>query len=192
MSGVTCLRTVRHRQSTPGCALGSSTLDITSFNTSWYYISDVVKAGLLRHLLRCTVCRRQPYHGAQSVWPLFPAPYRRLLTPMAKRNESAEQRAERKQAKKAAKDAKRLQRRGLHDPSFGQKPCTLCGRSRDLLIRYGQGADCWRCRQAVCQGRGAAFDAARCTVVRQCCIRMFLIKCLAFVMVMSLPIPGAP
>lgn len=49
--------------------------------------------------------------------------------------ESAEERMERKAAVKAAKAAKRLQKAGLGDPAVGRKPCTLCQRPRDLLIR---------------------------------------------------------
>jgi hypothetical protein len=55
---------------------------------------------------------------------------------MGRQNETEEQKAERKQAKKDQKEARRLQRQGLGSPDLGQKPCTLCGRQRDLLIRY--------------------------------------------------------
>lgn len=54
---------------------------------------------------------------------------------MGRQNETEEQKAARKQAKKASKEARRLQRQGLGSPDLGQKPCTLCGRQRDLLIR---------------------------------------------------------
>ncbi|KAG2453399.1 hypothetical protein HYH02_001623 [Chlamydomonas schloesseri] len=54
---------------------------------------------------------------------------------MGRRNETEEERAERKAALKAAKAAKRDERQGLGDPEKGRKPCSLCGRSRDLLVR---------------------------------------------------------
>lgn len=54
---------------------------------------------------------------------------------MARRNETAEDKEQRKAAKKAAKEQKRLKRQGLADPGVGQKQCTLCDRPRDLLIR---------------------------------------------------------
>ncbi|KXZ51289.1 hypothetical protein GPECTOR_13g776 [Gonium pectorale] len=54
---------------------------------------------------------------------------------MARRNESEEERAARKAAVKAAKAEKRAERQGQGDPAKGQKPCTLCSRPRDLLIR---------------------------------------------------------
>lgn len=43
--------------------------------------------------------------------------------------------AARKEAKKAKKAAKRLQREGNAPASTGQKPCTVCGKSSDLLVR---------------------------------------------------------
>lgn len=54
---------------------------------------------------------------------------------MVKRNETTDQRDQRKAAQKAAKEAKRLQRQGLGGDGYGQKPCSLCQRPRDLLIR---------------------------------------------------------
>lgn len=57
---------------------------------------------------------------------------------MARKNETEEEKTERKAAKKAVKEAKRLQRQGLGDPGQGQKPCSLCQRPRDLLIRSVQ------------------------------------------------------
>ena len=44
-------------------------------------------------------------------------------------------RAARKAAKKQKKAQRRAQREGRADPSVGQKPCTVCGKSTDLLIR---------------------------------------------------------
>ena len=55
---------------------------------------------------------------------------------MAKRQESQDGKAERKAAKKAVKEAKRLQRQGLSPLPVGQRPCTLCSRERDLLVRW--------------------------------------------------------
>ncbi|KAG8458292.1 hypothetical protein KFE25_005139 [Diacronema lutheri] len=49
-------------------------------------------------------------------------------------SERSSERAERKAAKLAAKEKRRLVRSG-GDPTVGQKPCTLCARSVDLLIR---------------------------------------------------------
>lgn len=43
--------------------------------------------------------------------------------------------AERKAAKKAKKAARRAQREGRGDPTAGQKPCDMCGKSVNLLIR---------------------------------------------------------
>lgn len=43
--------------------------------------------------------------------------------------------AARKAAKKQAKALRRAQREGRADPSVGQKPCDVCGKSVDLLIR---------------------------------------------------------
>ncbi|GIL56805.1 hypothetical protein Vafri_12105 [Volvox africanus] len=54
---------------------------------------------------------------------------------MARRNETEEERAARKAATKAAKSAKRAELQGCGDPGKGRKPCTLCSRPRDLLIR---------------------------------------------------------
>jgi hypothetical protein len=52
-------------------------------------------------------------------------------------DESEEQdpRTARKAAKKRAKAQRRAQREGTADPSHGQKDCTVCGKSVDLLIR---------------------------------------------------------
>lgn len=47
----------------------------------------------------------------------------------------ARAKAERKAAKKAKKAARRAQREGRGDPTVGQKPCDMCGKSVDLLIR---------------------------------------------------------
>ncbi|GLC46281.1 hypothetical protein PLESTF_001774700 [Pleodorina starrii] len=60
---------------------------------------------------------------------------RRAPIIMARRNETDEERAARKAATKAAKAEKRAERQGLGDPAKGRKPCSLCGRPRDLLIR---------------------------------------------------------
>jgi len=54
---------------------------------------------------------------------------------MGKHGESQEQRAERKAAVKATKASKRLTKSGQGDPGVGRKPCTLCDKPRDLLIR---------------------------------------------------------
>lgn len=43
--------------------------------------------------------------------------------------------AERKALKKAKKAARRAQREGRGDPTVGQKPCDMCGKSVNLLIR---------------------------------------------------------
>lgn len=43
--------------------------------------------------------------------------------------------AERKAAKKARKATRRAEREGRGDPTAGQKPCDLCGKSVDLLVR---------------------------------------------------------
>jgi hypothetical protein len=56
---------------------------------------------------------------------------------MARQNEGAEEREQRKAAKKATKEQQRLKREGRAGPGVGQKPCTLCDRPRDLLIRWG-------------------------------------------------------
>jgi hypothetical protein len=47
----------------------------------------------------------------------------------------AQKKAARKQAKKEAKEARRAKREGRADVTYGQKPCDLCERSVDLLIR---------------------------------------------------------
>lgn len=47
----------------------------------------------------------------------------------------AKAKAERKAAKKAMKAARRARREGRGDPSAGQKPCDMCGKSVNLLIR---------------------------------------------------------
>ena len=47
----------------------------------------------------------------------------------------ARKKAERKAAKKAKKAERRAQREGRGDPSVGQKPCDMCNKSVDLLIR---------------------------------------------------------
>jgi hypothetical protein len=47
----------------------------------------------------------------------------------------AKAKAERKAAKKAMKAARRAQREGRGDPSAGQKPCDMCGKSVNMLIR---------------------------------------------------------
>jgi hypothetical protein len=46
-----------------------------------------------------------------------------------------DERSERKAAKKAAKAARRAVREGRAEPTLGQKPCELCARECDLLIR---------------------------------------------------------
>ena len=43
--------------------------------------------------------------------------------------------ADRKAARKAAKALKRANREGRGDPTVGQKPCALCARKSDLLVR---------------------------------------------------------
>jgi hypothetical protein len=55
---------------------------------------------------------------------------------MARRQETQEAKAERKAAKKAVKEAKRMQRQGISTVPVGQRPCTLCSRERDLLVRW--------------------------------------------------------
>lgn len=47
----------------------------------------------------------------------------------------AKAKAERKAAKKAKKAALRAQREGRGEPTAGQKPCDMCGKSVNLLIR---------------------------------------------------------
>lgn len=69
-----------------------------------------------------------------------------------------------KQAVKEAKAAKRLQKQGLGDPMAGAKPCTLCDRPRNLLVRCQVDASgawqmaCGRCWLAASGGQvdGAA------------------------------------
>jgi len=57
------------------------------------------------------------------------------FTPVANSRYSDEEKAERKAAKKATKAAKRAKREGNAPDSVVQKPCDLCDRGRDLLIR---------------------------------------------------------
>ena len=58
---------------------------------------------------------------------------------------------DRKAARKAAKAQKRANREGRGDPTVGQKPCALCSRKQDLLIRCQHDASgswnlvCGRC-----------------------------------------------
>eukprot|EP00566_Odontella_aurita_P001105 CAMPEP_0113564578 /NCGR_PEP_ID=MMETSP0015_2-20120614/21698_1 /TAXON_ID=2838 /ORGANISM="Odontella" /LENGTH=237 /DNA_ID=CAMNT_0000466677 /DNA_START=380 /DNA_END=1093 /DNA_ORIENTATION=- /assembly_acc=CAM_ASM_000160 len=47
----------------------------------------------------------------------------------------AQRKAQRKAAKKAAKAARRAQREGRGDPTAGNKPCDMCDKRVDLLIR---------------------------------------------------------
>lgn len=78
-------------------------------------------------------------------------------TPGKKRGETAEERAARKAAVKAEKQRKRAAREGRMeevDPNHGRKPCDLCDKLCDLLIRCqidesGRwymvcGGKCWR------------------------------------------------
>lgn len=73
--------------------------------------------------------------------------------------ESHDLKAARKAAKKAAKEQKRLQRAGDAGADLGRKPCTLCGRARDLLVRCQADASgrwhmaCGRCWAAASGGR---------------------------------------
>jgi len=57
----------------------------------------------------------------------------------------ARAKAERKAAKKAKKAARRALREGRGDPTAGQKPCDMCGKSVNLLIRctYDESGD-WK------------------------------------------------
>lgn len=54
---------------------------------------------------------------------------------MSKRNETAEERAARKELVKQQKAEKKARREGHVDESYGQKQCTMCEQSKDLLIR---------------------------------------------------------
>lgn len=78
-----------------------------------------------------------------------------------KSQETAEERQARKAAVKEAKQSKRLQKQGLVE-NAGQKPCTLCLRPRDLLIRCtieSGGAWqmlCGKCWMQVCTRGGRA------------------------------------
>lgn len=61
--------------------------------------------------------------------------HRPLVWMSTLRNETPEQRLDRKQQKKDQKAQKRAQRQGHGDPLYGSKKCTLCSRDRHLLIR---------------------------------------------------------
>lgn len=52
-----------------------------------------------------------------------------------KRGETEEERRARKEAVKAQKAQRRLQRQGQQEPDVGRKPCDLCQRMADTLIR---------------------------------------------------------
>jgi hypothetical protein len=51
------------------------------------------------------------------------------------RDQSTKEKAERKAAKKVKKAERRAQRQGNGDPRAGQKPCDLCSKSVNLLVR---------------------------------------------------------
>ena len=55
-------------------------------------------------------------------------------------------------AKKARKATRRAEREGRGDPTAGQKPCDLCGKSVDLLVRcqYNGSSGEWRMVRGRC------------------------------------------
>ncbi|GBF91735.1 hypothetical protein Rsub_04039 [Raphidocelis subcapitata] len=87
----------------------------------------------------------------------------------AAETQRAARRAEREAAKQAAKAQQRARRAGEDDGSWGRKPCTLCGRACDLLVRCRVDAGgawqmaCGRCWKAASGGRvdGDGSEAAR-------------------------------
>ena len=73
---------------------------------------------------------------------------------MALRNESKEERAARKQAIKEEKAAKRERKQGIVPEDYGQKPCDLCEKQSDLLIRCCAACFCLvPAPLALCSGR---------------------------------------
>jgi len=75
--------------------------------------------------LAARVLRRRPAAAAGVV-----------VAAMGRRSgETEEERAARKAAHKAAQEAKRAKREGRAAPGVGRKPCALCQRPRDLLVR---------------------------------------------------------
>ena len=75
-----------------------------------------------------------PDVGRSSVSPL-PLPTTSTATTTSPAVDDDDARSRRKAEKKRKKAERRAQREGCGDPAAGRKPCSLCGRPADLLVR---------------------------------------------------------
>ena len=87
--------------------------------------------------LYCMLIRLGAVHTAAACRPATWCSVRNgLCMSSALRHETDEDRKARKERVKADKQAKRARRQGFVPEGFGNKPCTICSKGADLLIRY--------------------------------------------------------